>query len=186
MSNAKPFQPIETSRLRLRPFKASDVENFVNYRANPNVARYQSWENYSEAQGRKFVEEMVDASFDVPGEYYQIAFELKESEALIGDCVVHTLAEDEEQVEIGFTLAEEFQGKGYAIEAMETLLNYLFLELLKHRALAVTDVRNEPSIKLLENLGMRREGHFVKNIWFKGEWGSEYLYAILREEWGKK
>ena len=30
---------------------------------------------------------------------------------------------------------------------------------------------------------MRREGHFLQNIWFKGKWGDEYLYAILKEEW---
>jgi RimJ/RimL family protein N-acetyltransferase len=30
---------------------------------------------------------------------------------------------------------------------------------------------------------MRREGHFRKNVWFKGAWGDEYLYALLDEEW---
>jgi hypothetical protein len=34
---------------------------------------------------------------------------------------------------------------------------------------------------------LRREGHFIQNIWFKGKWGDEYLYAILKEEWlGKR
>ena len=33
---------------------------------------------------------------------------------------------------------------------------------------------------------MRREGHFIQNIWFKGKWGDEYLYAVLREEWLRK
>ena len=36
---------------------------------------------------------------------------------------------------------------------------------------------------MLERLGLRREGHFVQNVWFKGKWGDEYLYAILRNEW---
>jgi len=35
-------------------------------------------------------------------------------------------------------------------------------------------------------IGMRREGHFIQNIWFKGKWGDEYLYAVLREEWSHK
>jgi RimJ/RimL family protein N-acetyltransferase len=30
---------------------------------------------------------------------------------------------------------------------------------------------------------MRRDGHFVENIWFKGEWADEYQYAMLEREW---
>ncbi len=176
---------MESSRLVLRPFKESDLDAFVAYRADPEVARYQSWDSYTREEGVAFFETMTKASFDDPGEYYQIAFELIETNEMIGDCVVHPLAEDAREVEIGFTLASRFQGKGYANEALTTLLTYLFDDLKKHRVFAITDVKNEGSIKLLENLGMRREGHFVENIWFKGEWGSEYLYAILNEEWKK-
>ncbi|MCA0987471.1 GNAT family N-acetyltransferase [Guptibacillus algicola] len=179
----KEFTPIQSSRLLLRPFKESDLDAFVAYRADPEVARYQSWESYTREEGIAFFESMAKARFNAPGEYFQIAFERKDTNEMIGDCVVHPLAEDARQVEIGFTLAKRFQGKGYAHEALTTLLTYLFDELKKHRAFAVTDVKNEGSIKLLENLGMRREGHFIENIWFKGEWGSEYLYAILNKEW---
>ncbi|MDQ0483894.1 GNAT family N-acetyltransferase [Guptibacillus hwajinpoensis] len=177
------FKTIESSRVRLRAFKAFDLDNFVHYRANPDVARYQSWENFTREQGVKFIEEMTKASFNSPGEYYQIAIELKETNELIGDCVMHPLKDDPKQVEIGFTLDPQFQGKGYAYEAVKCLVHSLFTDLSKHRITAITDVKNEPSIKLLERLGMRREGHFHQNIWFKGEWGSEYLYAILAEEW---
>ncbi|WP_270181318.1 GNAT family N-acetyltransferase [Alkalihalobacillus sp. CinArs1] len=181
----KEFSPIQSARLALRPFKESDLDEFVAYRADPDVARYQSWDDYTKEDGIAFFEEMANARFDAPGEYYQIAFELMETNDLIGDCVVHPLAEDPRQVEIGFTLARKFQGKGYAYEALTTLLDYLFVDLKKHRAFAVSDVKNEGSVRLLENLGMRREGHFVQNIWFKGEWGSEYLYAILNKEWSR-
>jgi RimJ/RimL family protein N-acetyltransferase len=49
--------------------------------------------------------------------------------------------------------------------------------------IAITDVENAPSVALLERLGLRREGHFRQNVWFKGKWGDEYLYAMLQEEW---
>jgi RimJ/RimL family protein N-acetyltransferase len=63
------------------------------------------------------------------------------------------------------------------------VLDYAFEKLNLHRVIAITDCENERSIALLERLNMRREGHFIENIWFKGRWGSEYLYAVLREEW---
>jgi RimJ/RimL family protein N-acetyltransferase len=63
------------------------------------------------------------------------------------------------------------------------VLDYAFTKLGLHRIVAITDCDNERSVALLGRLGMRREGHFIENIWFKGKWGSEYLYAVLREEW---
>jgi len=35
----------------------------------------------------------------------------------------------------------------------------------------------------MERVGLRREGHFLKNAWFKGRWADEYLYAVLQAEW---
>jgi hypothetical protein len=67
--------------------------------------------------------------------------------------------------------------------AVARLLDYAFGELDLHRVYAITDQENEPLVALLERLGLRREGEFVENAWFKGRWSSECLYAILRDEW---
>ena len=48
---------------------------------------------------------------------------------------------------------------------------------------ALVDTRNLPSVALMEALGFRREGHFLQNGWYKGEWCDEYQYALLRAEW---
>ena len=96
---------------------------------------------------------------------------------------MHALGDRPRQAEIGFTLACEHQGKGYATEAVNRLLDYVFGVLGKHRVIAVTDTRNAPAARLLERVGMRREGHFVEDIWFKGGWGDEYEYAMLEREW---
>ena len=55
-----------------------------------------------------------------------------------------------------------------------------------HRVYAITDQENVPSVALLERLGIRGEGSFVENAWFEGRWTSEYLYAVLRDEWLQK
>jgi RimJ/RimL family protein N-acetyltransferase len=84
------------------------------------------------------------------------------------------------------SLSREHQGKGYASEAVSCLLDYTFGDLGLHRVVAITDQENEPSFTLLERLGMRREDCFVQNAWFKGRWTSEYLYAVLEDEWLRK
>jgi RimJ/RimL family protein N-acetyltransferase len=117
------------------------------------------------------------------GEWFRFAIALKGADDLIGGCASKIARGDARQAEIGFTLARAYQGKGYAAEAVSRLLDWAFGEMDLHRVVAITDQRNEPSCRLLERLGMRREGSFVLNAWFKGEWSSEYLYAVLREEW---
>jgi hypothetical protein len=57
-------------------------------------------------------------------------------------------------------------------------------ELDLHRVIAITDVENFASFRMLDRLGFRREGHFVENLIFKGQWSSEYYYAMFEREWG--
>ena len=97
-----------------------------------------------------------------------IAIALKGADDLIGDCALKVARGDARQAEIGFTLSRTYQGKGYAAETVSRLLDWAFGELDLHRVVAITDQRNEPSSRLLERLGMRREGSFVLNAWFEG------------------
>jgi RimJ/RimL family protein N-acetyltransferase len=87
---------------------------------------------------------------------------------------------------ISFSFARAYQGQGFATEAVGCLLAYLFGDLGLHRVVAITDAKNLAVARLLERLGLRREGTFVENIWFKGAWGSEFSYALLHREWARK
>ena len=175
---------LETPRLILRPFQDSDLEVFAAYRSDPEVARYQGWDApYSADKAMEFIAEMKHKQPATQSEWYQFAIELRQSRQLVGDCAFHLLDGDPHQAEIGFTLARQYQRRGYAAEAVTRLLDYLFRDLNLHRVIASCDVDNHASARLLERMGMRCEGHFIENIWFKGSWGSEYLYALLQREW---
>jgi len=91
--------------------------------------------------------------------------------------------EDNYQAEIGYTLSPAFQGKGYAIEAVKAILDYLFSKLKKHRITASVDPDNIKSIRLLENVGFRKEAHFIKSFRMNDQWYDDCIYAILTEEW---
>ena len=180
------FDGIESERLVLRRFRDSDLELFVNYRNDPEVARYQSWASFDEREARAFIREMASGQPGVPGDWFQFAIESKEAGGLVGDCALQVDGQEPYRAELGFTLAREHQGKGLASEAVSRLLDYAFGTLDLHRIFAIADCRNEPSWRLLERVGLRREGHFLESIWFKGEWSDEYLYAVLEDEWLKK
>ena len=177
------FTTIETARLTLRRFADADLGAFLAYLNDPLVARYQTWESYTEQQARDVIEQQESLEPGQPGKWFTFAAELKETKSLIGHVALSVKEADRRQAEIGFTFAREYQGRGLAKEAAERVLDYAFNALGMHRVVAITDCENERSVALLSKLGMRREGHFIENIWFKGEWGSEYLYALLRKEW---
>jgi RimJ/RimL family protein N-acetyltransferase len=177
------FLPIETARLRLRRFDDADLAPFMAYRNDPDVARYQSWDGITEAEAVAFVREQQTAPVDAPGEGLQIAIERKDNGRMIGDCFFKVMEDGPRQAEIGYTLARDAQGQGFATEAVAALLTWAFPTFDLHRVIAVVDVENAASVALLERLSMRREAHFRQNIWFKGAWGDEYVYAILRDEW---
>ncbi len=175
---------LETQRLILRSFEEGDAERFAEYRSDPAVARYQGWDApFSLTQAKQFLDVLSQTKPGTPGEWFQIALQLGASGELIGDCAFCVLDNEPRQAEIGFTLAQPYQHCGYAVEAVTRMMDYLFNDLHLHRVRAICDVENLASVRVLERLGLRQEGRLLDNVWFKGRWSSEYVYAILESEW---
>jgi RimJ/RimL family protein N-acetyltransferase len=175
---------LETERLLIRPVKDSDVESVYAYRNDPEVARYQGWDlRYPREKVVKWVNKPGPAAPTEPGDVFKVALELKATGETIGDVSFVLAKDDARQAQLGYSLARAYWHQGYATEAIRRLLAYAFDELDLHRITAGTDVRNEPSWRLLERLGFRREAHLVENAWFKGAYASEYHYAMLKREW---
>ena len=178
------FTDLAGQRVVLRRFVLEDVEEFVAYRSSPAVARFQGWDApYPREEGERFIRQMVKRHPDTGGEWFQFAVVLRSAGTMIGDCAAMPHADDPRQCEIGFTIAGEYQGHGYATEAARLLVGYLMAGRGKHRITASCDARNAASAAVLERLGMRREGHLRESTWAKGEWTDDLLYALLDHEW---
>ena len=174
---------IETDRLHIRNLLPKDVHSFHAYRCLPEVALYQGFDVMDLEACETFINTYKDKQLGEPGEWVQYAVCLKETDQLIGDCALKLHAPDPRIAEIGITVSPAFQQKGYAKEATQGIVQWLFSETATHRIVEITDAENTASIQLLESIGFRQEGHFIENIWFNGKWGSEYQYALLRREW---
>ncbi|TFW09789.1 N-acetyltransferase [Oxalobacteraceae bacterium OM1] len=183
-AKATVFEDIVTQRCRLRPFQFSDLEPFVEYRKHPEVARYQSWTTYSYAQALMLFADLSSKAFGLHGEWYQIAVADRHSDALIGDVAVHFSAPL--TAEIGFTIAPQHQGRGYAREGVAGMLDYLLGDLGLQCVRATTDVRNVPSIGVLASLGFERLADAPRQVTFKGQPGEEYDYYQTRQDWLKQ
>jgi ribosomal-protein-alanine N-acetyltransferase len=95
----------------------------------------------------------------------------------------HWFTKPSRMMEIGFNVVPNERGKGYGAEAVQSMVDYLFLSKDIPRIQAITDVRNKASQKVLEKAGFRIEGTIRKCYFVRGELRDSYLYSILREEW---
>ena len=173
---------MNTTRLTLRPFTPADADDLYAYLSRENVVRYEPYPPFTREQAaEEAVRRANDANF--------IAVVLKDENCVIGN--LYFAPGEFDTWELGYVFNDAYWGRGYAAEACRALLTERFAEGNVRRVIAMCNPENEASWCLLERLGMRREGHLRKNVWFfKDEngqpiWQDTYEYAILREEWQK-
>lgn len=177
---------IFTHRLFIRNLKLTDLSDFHIYRSNPEVTKYQWFDVMSIKQAEEFIKEQTDKKFGQAGEWVQYGIESNASKKIIGDCAIRLNHYDTRIAEIGITISHLEQKKGYAKEALLGILTFLFDVKKIHRIVETVDTENIASINLLKSTGFKQEGHFIENIFFKGNWGSEFQYAMLKREWDTK
>ena len=104
--------------------------------------------------------------------------DIKNKNILIGDIGIHFLKIDR-QVEIGYTLSPNYQGQGYAFEAVSSVITYLFSGLKKEMIIASVDKDNIKSINLLHKLGFKQKVPIVgENL--NSEYPDDYIFILLK------
>lgn len=177
---------IQTTRLNIRHLNLSDLSDFHIYRSNPEVTKYQGFDVMTIEQAETFIKINSTKHFGKAGEWVQYGIENIETKQLIGDCAIKLDQYDSRIAEIGITISHLQQQKGFAKECMIGIVQYLFNIQQLHRIVETVDAENIASINLLKSVGFRQEGHFIENIFFKGKWGSEFQYAMLKREWDNR
>jgi [ribosomal protein S5]-alanine N-acetyltransferase len=175
--------PLQTERLLLREIRAEDETDVHDYASDPEVARLMIWGPNTREATREFLTRALAAQLQWPRPNVGLAIELRSERRLIGSIELRISDEANRTADFGYVLNRKYWGHGYMTEAARAVLNVAFNELQLHRVWATCHVRNRASLRVMEKLGMRREGLFLKNAMEKGEWRDTYLYAILAEEW---
>ena len=183
-SSATPLT-IETERLILRPLRMSDVDDLYEYQSHPEIVRYIPWPERTREQVIEALEKHAPNSkseLKEVGDYILLAWELKDSGKVIGQSNAGYESSRDQLADIGWVTHQNFQRQGFAFEATKALMAHIFSSSSVHRIIANIDTRNPESARLADKLGMRREGEFKDSEFFKGDWCSMWLYAILKEE----
>ena len=162
----------------LRRLDAADLAAFQAYRQDPHVGLYQGWSPMSQSEGLAFINEMAVAKLFEPGVWVQLAIARTDDGSLVGDLGL-LVADDSEQAEVGFTVSPAAQGQGYGSAAVAEAIRMVFEQTAVRQVVAITDVRNIASVRLLERVGMTQVES--RDTVFKGEPCTEWVYAKRRD-----
>ena len=172
--------PVElrTERLLLRAFQLDDVEDVLAYASDPEVARYlPAPQSYARQDAEEFVARRVLASWDI-----RPVWALTLNGSVIGDIELRFNAQHE-TAELGYSVAKDHWGQGLASEAARAVVQWGFQERGLAKVFARADARNTNSLRVMEKLGMIREGLLRSHLERRGERIDEVYYAVLRTEW---
>lgn len=173
---------LDTARLYLRKMNKTDSADMYEYSCREDVTRYLLWSPHpSEAYTAKYLAYLQ--SRYRAGDFYDWAVVVRETDKMIGTCGFTRLNIDSNSAEIGYVLNPEYWGYGFAPEAVRAVMRFGFNELRLNRIEAKYMVGNERSVRVMEKVGMTREGINREAIHVKGRYVSVGVCSILRSEY---
>ncbi|MBP6786271.1 MAG: GNAT family N-acetyltransferase [Candidatus Promineofilum sp.] len=172
---------LSTPRLLLRDFTSDDWPAVLAYQRDPRYLRLYEWTERTEADVRDFVAMFIEQQQQRPRTRFQLAITRRSDGRLIGNCGIRRSAADAHEAEIGYELAPDEWGQGYATEAVQTIVRFGFEELGLHRIAAWTVADNTASARVLEKVGLTLEGRLVDKEHYKGRYWDVLMYGMVRE-----
>jgi RimJ/RimL family protein N-acetyltransferase len=170
------FRLLEGKNVNLRVMEKEDLPLFAEWLNKPEVfGEHNPLRQMSRTETEKMLEN--------PLELKPFIIEKKDGSKIGFIAHFYVLHVAGRQLEIGYSLLPGERGKGYCTEALEIMVDYLFLSKETMRVQATTDTRNLASQKVLEKAGFKKEGTMRKYFFIRGQLRDVFVYSILREEW---
>ncbi len=169
---------LSTARLVLRPWQPGDIEAPFTWAQDERFWRFLPLPvPYTRDDALEFVESRVTADWSVAP-----AFAVTVGGAVAGD-VNARVEREHRRAEIGYGLNPAHWGQGYALEAVEAVLGWLFETMGLEKVIARADAANRGSWRLMERAGMEREALHRSHRVLRGERRDEVVYGLLRRDW---
>ncbi len=173
---------LTSERLILRAFHENDIAAVVRLADDPEIARntLRIPHPYTEAHARAWLTAQREDARTGAGAVFAIS--RADDGVLMGACGME-IFRDHRRGELGYWLGRDFWGRGYTTEAASAVIDWGFTALELNRISAARFSGNGASGRVLEKLGMRREGELRRHVFRGGEFRDMLMYGILREEW---
>jgi ribosomal-protein-alanine N-acetyltransferase len=171
---------LTTARLVLRPFRADDQAALHPILADPKVGRWTEGTTSPEETSR-FIARARTSETETPRRSWRLAVVRRTDDTLIGSAELQIESPENSRGSMGYLIAPAAQGHGYATEAARALLDFGLTEGGLHRITATCDPANAGSIRVLEKIGMHREGLLRDHFFLRGAWHDRLLYAVIAQ-----
>ncbi len=173
---------LETARLRLRPFTAGDAPDIQRLAGDRRVAdtTLSIPHPYPDGAAEAFIAAQAEAFEAGTGVTFAVTDRV--TGALVG-AIGLIIATPFRHAEMGYWVAPDCWGRGYATEAAGAILRYAFEDLALHRVYARYFPRNPQSGRIMQKLGMVPEGRQRQHVLRWGVFEDLEMYGILRAEW---
>jgi len=179
------FNELLTDRLIVRGFVASDAPLLQARRNDPEVSLYQNWERpFSRENANAIVQSLMAMDGPTDGEWWMATICDRVTGEVVGDLSVE-LTWDGRSAEIGYNLDRRFWGCGYAAEAAEAFVRYLFEQEHATRVFGMLHPDNTASAQVLERCGLVFEGHTRLSYWDDDGPSDDWIYGSTAEAWRK-
>ncbi|MGD6992015.1 GNAT family N-acetyltransferase [Sutcliffiella horikoshii] len=174
---------LSNERLSLREFTLRDWIEVHKYASQDIVCQYQPWGPNKEEDSKDFVNQVIKDSTREPRTRF--VFAIIYNKFMIGAGELNIRDFTNKVGEVAYIVNPDYWGKGVATEVATLLIDFGFEELKLHRIYATCDPRNIGSSKVLEKVGMTKEGRIREDLLIKDGWRDSLLYSILEHEWKK-
>ncbi|MFD3262216.1 GNAT family N-acetyltransferase [Paenibacillus lentus] len=172
---------LQTERLYLRKMKLSDSPSLFKIWSDPDVTKFMNVDCFTdENQAKEMIKLLDELSQDNKAIRHSI-IEM-ESNEIIGSCGYNAIDFENEKAEIGYDISKAFWGRGYAPEAISSLLNYAFSSLKLNRIEAKVEPGNVNSIKVLQKLNFTFEGTLRQYERVNGKFININMYSKLKTD----
>lgn len=177
---------LRTKRLLLREVTEKDVQAIHAYQSDARYLRFYPATTRLLEESREFVARLIAWQQERPRSKFQLGIVLVAENRLIGNCGIRKPAASASVAELGYEIAPDYWGHGYATEAAQAMLDMAFNELRLERVYASCVAENTASAHVLEKLGLTLEKRLRRQQWMKGRWWDELYYVILAADWQRR
>ncbi|MDR3608870.1 MAG: GNAT family protein [Oligoflexia bacterium] len=172
-------------RIYLREMSPSDWKAVNVYASDPKVIELQGWGPHTENDSKDWVALAIREASVKPRKMFYFGICLNADDQLIGGASVQRMTDpiNYGTAEIGLYLRSDQWRQGYGREAIKLLIPHIFENTNIHRLVGRCREANQASARLLESVGFRKEGHFIRDVLIRGKLTNSYSFALLKEEY---
>jgi RimJ/RimL family protein N-acetyltransferase len=168
----------------VREAEEKDLPFVHEYATDAQVVAFMTWgPNSSLDQTRAILVQHIAEARATPRDIFELAVALPGSDELVGRVRLTVESAAHPRGDIGYVIRRAAWGHGYATEAARLVIAFGFEQLGLHRIGATCAPENLASVRVLEKLGMRREGQLRQHVLAHGAWRDSLVYGVLRDEW---